>query len=165
MWYYTLNGVQQGPVDVSVIQQMLASGQLTAQESVWREGMGAWAPVTTIPEFSNVQPQQMQQPQSNYGAQPAYPGAPMPGQAYSTPQPQGTGLAITALVMGILAIPGACLPCVGLIFGILAIIFALVNKNPEGKGLAKAGLICGIVGLALALVWWIINIVILVNNR
>ena len=67
------------------------------------------------------------------------------------------GLAVTSLVLGILALItyyGAFL------FGILAIIFGAtalkkIKTNPEkyyGKGMAKAGLICGIVALSLIII-------------
>ncbi len=62
------------------------------------------------------------------------------------------GKAITALVLGILSV---MIPYVGFILGILAIIFAkmsfteLKKRNDGGKGLAVAGLVCGIVGTVL----------------
>src|SRR3954465_9932693 len=79
-------------------------------------------------------------------APPQYPPAtPPPG--YNPGQPQGqqsNGLAITALIMGILS----CIPGVGL----LAILFGLLGmgkaKDPRvgGKGLAMVGLLLGLLG-------------------
>jgi hypothetical protein len=73
---------------------------------------------------------------------------------YSPPaQPTKTnGKSITALVLGILSI---ILPYIGFLIGIAAIVFASLSfkelkyRNEQGRGLATAGLVCGIVGTAL----------------
>lgn len=60
--------------------------------------------------------------------------------------------AITALVLGILAI---AVPYLGFIIGIVAIVISRMASNEikrtgeDGKGMAIAGLVCGIVGTAL----------------
>lgn len=66
------------------------------------------------------------------------------------------GLAVAALVLGIIALAFCWYFWVGLIAGALAIIFAAVGKsqikqNSEmgGAGLATAGLVMGIVAIAL----------------
>lgn len=66
-----------------------------------------------------------------------------------------TGLAIASLVTGILAIPGACCCYSSVPLGIAAIVMGVIamNKAKEspathgGRGLAVAGLSCGIAGL------------------
>jgi hypothetical protein len=71
-----------------------------------------------------------------------------------TPEPS-SGLAIGALVTGILAIPGACCCYSSVPLGISAIIMGVIamNKAKEsplthgGRGMAIAGLSCGIVAL------------------
>ena len=69
-------------------------------------------------------------------------GAPMPGQR------QGNGMAVTALIMGLLL----CIPFItglgGIIFGAIGI---KKTKDPRvgGKGLAIAGLVLGLVNLIL----------------
>lgn len=71
-------------------------------------------------------------------------------------EPRTQGMATASLVLGILSL----ISFYGsFLFGLLAIIFGgsalkRIKKNPEkfkGKGLATAGLICGIVGVALIL--------------
>ena len=65
------------------------------------------------------------------------------------------GLAIAALVCGILAIPGACCCYSSIPLGIAACIMGPIamgkaKSSPMthgGRGMAMAGLICGIVGL------------------
>ena len=66
----------------------------------------------------------------------------------------GKGFAITALVMGILAIINSFIPflnVISYIFAILAVIFGIVGiVKKAGKGLAIAGLVLGIISLILA---------------
>ncbi|MGF7046962.1 putative membrane protein [Paenibacillus sp. DS2015] len=77
-----------------------------------------------------------------------------PYNNYPPPLPPAktNGKSITALVLGVLSI---ILPYIGLLIGIMAIIFASLSlkelkyKNEQGRGLAVAGLVCGIVGTAL----------------
>ena len=62
-------------------------------------------------------------------------------------------LAIVSLVLGILSIVlGCCTGWIGALFGIGGIICA-VFANKQGKtGLAKAGLICSIIGIVLGII-------------
>jgi uncharacterized membrane protein len=50
-WSYVRNGQQAGPIDTAALQTLLTNGTLTADTLVWREGMSAWAPARTLPEF------------------------------------------------------------------------------------------------------------------
>lgn len=70
------------------------------------------------------------------------------------PPKKTPGMAIAALVLGIVALLLSCcyylsVPCavLALIFGIL-----VLRKGPEGKGMAIAGIICGAVTLVLVLI-------------
>ncbi len=68
--------------------------------------------------------------------------------------------AVISLVFGILSAAFSCL-FVGIVFGILAIVFAgkakkAVAANPgayAGIGMAKAGLIIGIIGLVFSIIY------------
>ncbi|PZT55333.1 DUF4190 domain-containing protein [Paenibacillus silvae] len=68
------------------------------------------------------------------------------------PPPKTNSKSIVSLVLGILSIT---LPYIGFLIGIAAIIFASISfkeirmRMEQGKGLAVAGLVCGIVGTAL----------------
>ncbi|MCH5343892.1 MAG: hypothetical protein J1E64_07625 [Acetatifactor sp.] len=80
----------------------------------------------------------------------------MDGQNFNTEvqnSNQTNVLAIVSLVAGIVSIIGACcFTWLGIIAGIAGIICA-VFANKQGKtGLAKAGMICSIVGLALCVI-------------
>src|SRR3954468_1593053 len=48
MFYYSLNGQQQGPVSEDQLRQMVATGALTPDTLVWREGMPEWQPLARV---------------------------------------------------------------------------------------------------------------------
>jgi len=70
--------------------------------------------------------------------------------------------AIVALVLGILSL---VIPYLGIIVGIIAIVFAKLAFNElrsggeQGKGLAVAGLVCGIIGVAIYAIFILIAII------
>jgi hypothetical protein len=72
-------------------------------------------------------------------------------------QPQGNGLAVASLVLGILSILFAWIPIIGMIAWILAplgLVLGLVGlSKPAGKGMAIAGSICSGIGLLICLLW------------
>ncbi len=66
-----------------------------------------------------------------------------------------SGLAIASMVCGILSLVFFWVPLFGFLLGIIAIIFGAVairqigrEPNLGGRGMAIAGLVCGIVGVA-----------------
>lgn len=65
-------------------------------------------------------------------------------------------MAVASLVLGIVALVMGFIPGVGLVGIIVAIIAvilgALGRRDPEKKGLATGGLVCGIIALALSLI-------------
>lgn len=65
---------------------------------------------------------------------------------------------VAALVLGIVGLILSFVPCLGMYaipLTILAIIFGVIGmKKEKGKGMAIAGLVCGIVGSLIAC-WWI----------
>ncbi len=74
-------------------------------------------------------------------------------------------LGLISMICGILSVLGGCC-CFGItaIPAIAAIILTLVEKSKRGKmsGMALAGLICGIVGVVIAvgwLVYWILSLI------
>lgn len=90
-------------------------------------------------------------PLANSG--PVYPGYnPMQQPGYPAPVNQpGKGLAVAALVMGILSF--LCFP---VITGALGIIFGGVAKSKGYQGgMATAGIVCGAIGIAL----WLLMLV------
>lgn len=71
-----------------------------------------------------------------------------------------TTAATLALILGIVSIVASCfIPLIGLVCGFFAIIFYRSGKGSTSAGQAKAGRVCGIIGICLAGVMWILNIV------
>ncbi|WP_253298147.1 DUF4190 domain-containing protein [Paenibacillus sp. MSJ-34] len=89
---------------------------------------------------------------------------PPPYPSYPT-SPKTNGKAIAALVLGICAI---IIPYIGFIIGIIAIIMSKLSFNEikrsgdGGKGMAIAGLVCGIIGLVFYAIIFLIIILTLV---
>ncbi|MBQ2803745.1 MAG: DUF4190 domain-containing protein [Lachnospiraceae bacterium] len=62
------------------------------------------------------------------------------------------GLAIAALILGIIAlITGCCASWIGIIFGIPGIICAVLSKKKGKSGMATAGLVMSIIGIVIGL--------------
>jgi len=83
-----------------------------------------------------------------------------PGQEQypNQPQPaQGNGMAVAALVLGILGLVFSFAMGIGFIFALMGLIFGIVGMKKanriggKGKGMAVTGLITGIIGLIPAL--------------
>ncbi len=59
--FIAINGQQTGPFDLSAVQQMVFARTLTPDTLVWKQGMTAWAPASTVVElvslFNNLPPQ------------------------------------------------------------------------------------------------------------
>ncbi len=59
-YFIALNGQQQGPFELSQLQQMVSSGQINRDTLVWKEGMAAWAAAGSLTDlaalFSNTPP-------------------------------------------------------------------------------------------------------------
>lgn len=53
-YHVVINGQPAGPFDVSMLEQMTTSGQLTVDSLVWKKGMGQWAKAGTIDELKNL---------------------------------------------------------------------------------------------------------------
>jgi hypothetical protein len=92
-------------------------------------------------------------PDGGYGQQPGY--------GYGAVPQKTSVLAIISLVTGILGIVPCCTVFV---FGIAATVTGYLARNEiatsqgakKGAGLAKAGLILGIIGIVLSIAYWIL---------
>ncbi|MBW2701516.1 MAG: DUF4190 domain-containing protein [Deltaproteobacteria bacterium] len=109
------------------------------------------------------------------------PGSPLPPQQ-ETARPQlpvppadvspAENRAIASMVLGIVSIVLGCIPLVGLICGTIAIVlyvrfisdFNTSGERLGGRGLAIAGLVCGIIGTvigAIYAVYWVVMVLFL----
>ncbi len=166
-WYYAKGNQQFGPVPHATVRQLLATGELAPTDLVWTTGMAEWAEARTVdsltpepvraPEPPPAQSTPPPVPPPSWG-QPPPPPRPGPfGQHPGYPSPFGArsqhGRATGAFVCGLLSL--VCSPAgIGLILGIVAMIMAsnatsemARTNNFEGRGLAKAGFILGIIGI------------------
>jgi hypothetical protein len=56
-WFYSIDGEQVGPVSSSELKQLAASGEITPNDLVWREGMPEWTPARKVKGlFANAPP-------------------------------------------------------------------------------------------------------------
>ncbi|MFJ6836529.1 DUF4190 domain-containing protein [Streptomyces sp. NPDC091209] len=99
-----------------------------------------------------------------YGGYPQYPGAPagsaypgVPGYGWPMIQPPpSNGMGTAALVLGIIAVVLFIVSPLAILLGILAVIFGLIGRakarrgEATNSGVALAGVICGAVGIVLA---------------
>ena len=71
-------------------------------------------------------------------------------------------MGVASLVLGIIALIVAWIPCVGvyaLLFSVLGLILGAVGiakakKTGQGKGLSIAGLVCNIIATVIAAIWF-----------
>jgi hypothetical protein len=147
------DGREYGPVTGEQLRQWIAEGRVNAQTRVWVEGAAAWRPLVEFAEFAPL-----------LAAAPvAVPGPIGPTAPYAT-GPRTNPLAITGLVMGILALTVGCC-CYGVPFNVLGVIFSLVAlsqikhdpQNQRGRGQAIAGLILSLFSFVLGAVMGVIS--------
>ncbi|NSW79580.1 MAG: DUF4190 domain-containing protein [Chthonomonadetes bacterium] len=140
MGYYVIahDGNRYGPADIATLQQWVREGRIAPNTTLEDEFTGTQIRASLLPELSHLFPQ---------GA------APPPTQAPPVPMAGGgpSSQATTALVLGILSL---------LCCGLLSIPAYIVGKQEldrinrglspvEGRGLAQAGYILGIIGMVL----------------
>ena len=103
------------------------------------------------PPQANVQPSAPQPPvYANAPVPPQPPYAPQPGVPGAFPPPapkQSRGMAIAGLVLGICSLVFFWSPFIGIICGILGLVFGILGKKKQQGGMATAGIITGSIGL------------------
>jgi hypothetical protein len=55
-YHVAVDGQPMGPFDISVIRQMAASGQLTNETLVWKQGMASWTRADSVDELKGIFP-------------------------------------------------------------------------------------------------------------
>lgn len=55
-YHVAVDGQPTGPFDISVIRQMAASGQLTSETLVWKQGMASWTRADLVDELKGIFP-------------------------------------------------------------------------------------------------------------
>jgi hypothetical protein len=54
MWYYSIDGKQQGPFEESALDHLIADRVITAETFVWKEGLPDWVPLGQIRGFEKT---------------------------------------------------------------------------------------------------------------
>jgi prepilin-type processing-associated H-X9-DG protein len=137
------DGREYGPITKEQLQQWIAEGRADAQSQVRVEGSNDWKPLASFSEFAGA------------FASVAAPAAKLP-----PPSAKTSGMAIAALVLGILGVFCWFLTAIpGLILGIISL--NKINRSGGqlgGKGLALAGIIvssvmlmCGVMSMGMLL--------------
>ena len=163
MWYYSKNGAQLGPIGPAEMESKLKAGEVAATDLVWKEGMADWLPAGKVPELQALlsppaQPVETPFAERPIPASPYVPPVAHPYQAVVGPVSQGQ--AIASMVCGIVSLVICCLWFVSGPLAIVAVALghAAISKAKNdptrfgGKGMARAGLITGYVGLVFATV-------------
>lgn len=145
-WYYLLNGQQHGPVTTEQLQALISRGTLRLNDYVWREGMANWAAIQSVPElYQGASPPQAAYPRPGYQAGAyGYRGA----GRYVRPH---RGAAV--LTLGILGLV-VCVICGIIAWAMGSSDLAAMRAgvmDRSGEGLTKAGQICGMISVILAL--------------
>lgn len=79
-------------------------------------------------------------------------------KSHKTEQTESQGLAIASLVLGILAIVTCLVWYIGIVLGVLAIVFGAASVKKQGRKKAIAGIVTGGIGIALSLlIVWMVN--------
>ena len=84
-----------------------------------------------------------------------------PNYATQRPQP-GSGLAVASMILGILSVVAFCSRIAAITLGVLAIVLAVIalgqikQGQASGGGMAKAGLVLGIIGAVISIVFYIV---------
>lgn len=136
------DGREYGPVSIDQLRQWIHEGRANAETRVRAQGTTQWTTIGALSELSTT-------------ASPA-PSTITPIAAQGTSLRRTNSMAVTGLIMGILAMTiGLC--CCGLPFNVLGLIFSAMALNQiknspdlyEGRGIAIAGLVLSILSLLL----------------
>ena len=174
-WFYAKSGAQQGPLSTDEIKSRLAMGEIGPDDLAWCEGMSDWMPIGQIPQLKIEAPVREEAPPPVFGAPapspspyqaPASPtGSPTPAQMIPGQTPS-QGLGIGSMVCGIIAFILCCTGYLAAALAVAAVVMGhlAISKNKQnpaangGKGLARAGLVLGYLGLLGAIIFIGLNI-------
>lgn len=71
LWYCHIGDKQYGPVNEDVFRAWIVEGRIKPENMVWCEGMANWVPLSSLPQFANIQ---MTSPPPTYEGMPPTPG-------------------------------------------------------------------------------------------
>jgi hypothetical protein len=143
-WYCYIQGQQYGPVDEPTIRQWVRERRLLPENMVWNPELPDWMPARDVPGLLEATGP------GSVGAQPPPVPAGVPGSLYSREQKPHKALLV--LVLAIVGWVSCCF-----VFDVIAVILAsgeiremdAGQKDPSGRGMAKAAQILAIIHLGL----------------
>ncbi len=144
------DGREYGPVTADQLREWIAEGRASAQTRALAEGAARWKPLVEYLEFAPA-----------LGRTP--PPWPVARPIYLAPARRTNSMALTGMIMGVLAVTCGMCCCYGMPFNLLGIAFSLIalaqiRNDPysqEGRGLAIAGLVLSLASLLLAVVFFL----------
>ena len=147
------DGREYGPISRETLLQWQREGRANAQSWVQTTGATGWQPLGTLPEFAEAGGGVPPTAGPLLGTPPVA-LAPIPTVRRANP------MAVTSLVMGLLAITCGCCCCYGFPFNVLGILFGIlawmqINRAPaveSGRELAIAGLILSVLSLFFSVI-------------
>lgn len=86
-WYYSKNGTQLGPVGQGELIAKLASGEVSASDLVWKDGMADWIPASQVAELRSA----VATPATPVSAAPPFSSPGSPPSPYAAPSSQVAG--------------------------------------------------------------------------
>jgi hypothetical protein len=137
------DGKEYGPVTAEQLRQWIAQGRANGDTRVLAEGATDWRPLAMLPEFSLAFA-------SAASAVPVFAAPSRPRKTHP--------MAITGLILGIIALTIGLCCCYGLPFNLIGLICSLIaltqiRNNPQGyngQGVAITGVILSAFSLLLA---------------
>ena len=152
-WYVAVEGRRYGPVTAEQLGAWAQQGRLTAQDLVWREGMAEWVAAGTVEELAALFAGGVAGATPAGGPPPTPPGGFAPAAAGPSEhlRPHRGGAVLTLGILGLVvcAICGAIAWSMG---NTDLREMAAGTMDPSGEGLTKAGKICGMISVILAIV-------------
>lgn len=150
--FYVANkeeGPVYGPFDEQQVRDLVSEGRLDAASFICEDN-GPWTTLDRAPQFAHLfsrprdQDRPWREPEADDYERPVAGYRPWPGSAGQSYH----GYAVAGLVCSLLGSCGGCLLAVlGLIFSSIALNGMKRSGNEQGKGLATAGVVLGIVGI------------------
>ena len=146
-WYYNRGGKQLGPLSGTELKQLAATGQLSPTDMVWKDGMGAWVPASSLKALfnSNLGPPPVPAtpsagPAARRDADVDYDDRDDYGRTPSRGAPSGGARAIAAITANEFGISSTMLGGITLIGQLYPLIGALAAAVARGGGMGGATL-------------------------
>lgn len=147
LWQYTRGGKQVGPVSGTQLKQLAASGQLSPTDMVWKDGMDAWVPASSlkglfnsnlgplpVPATPSAGPDFRREAEDDYDDRDDYRRPPSPSRG----APSGGARAIAAITATEFGLSSAMLGGITLIGQLYPVIGAAAAAAAHGDGMGGA---------------------------